>query len=122
MDAKAIAAALLTPAGRADPYPLYARAHDLGAARTRRDRLTLLPRPPGHYRRVGGTILAAEGKCRSARLRGHPRQQQVHQSQGGGRCPFRPERAEGRQGRQADSHVRGCYLGANGPGSPGAFD
>jgi cytochrome P450 len=31
MDAKAIVGALLTPGGRADPYPLYARAHELGA-------------------------------------------------------------------------------------------
>jgi cytochrome P450 len=31
MDAKEIAGALLTPEGRADPYPLYARARDLGA-------------------------------------------------------------------------------------------
>jgi cytochrome P450 len=31
MDATAIAGALLTPGGRANPYPLYARAHELGA-------------------------------------------------------------------------------------------
>jgi cytochrome P450 len=31
MDTKAITATLLTPEGRADPYPLYARAHELGA-------------------------------------------------------------------------------------------
>jgi len=31
MDATAITAALLTPEGRADPYPLYARAHELGS-------------------------------------------------------------------------------------------
>lgn len=29
-DAAAILSALMTPAGRADPYPLYARAHELG--------------------------------------------------------------------------------------------
>jgi len=31
MDATAIAGALLTPEGRADPYPLYARAPEPGA-------------------------------------------------------------------------------------------
>jgi cytochrome P450 len=42
MNAAAIVEALLTPQGRIDPYPLYARAHELGAAVAVADELFLI--------------------------------------------------------------------------------
>ncbi|MGW2748751.1 cytochrome P450 [Streptomyces sp. NPDC001450] len=42
MDAESIVARLLTPEGRADPYPLYARAHELGPVVPAGDGLVLV--------------------------------------------------------------------------------
>ena len=42
MNAAAIVEAMLTPQGRIDPYPLYARAHELGAAVAIADELFLI--------------------------------------------------------------------------------
>lgn len=42
MDAQSVIAQLLTPEGRADPYPLYARAHELGPAVPAGDGLVLV--------------------------------------------------------------------------------
>jgi len=43
MDAQAVTQALLTPDGRADPYPLYAEAHRLGAVSAISDGWYLVP-------------------------------------------------------------------------------
>ncbi|MDC0773116.1 cytochrome P450 [Streptomyces sp. HD] len=42
MDAESIIAHLLTPEGRADPYPLYARAHELGPVMPAGDGMVLV--------------------------------------------------------------------------------